>query len=218
MRVSRIEFEGYRRLADTATNIDGQLTAFVGFNEAGKTSLLRALAWFSTGGALAPFEFNRTRPPSSDDAAVVTVYFELDKDDKASFEHIELDNAPTSLVLYKKPDGNRIRDLMPRPRRPAKPFEEAAERLASARSRLARQFSENGERDSEPEPTDEDSTSAPSGWADTVAAWLPRPDKKWSDDALDAVEELAAWLSQTPEGRNLVTPSWQHNWPTSTTS
>ena len=46
MRCSRIEFTGYRRLADTAT-FDGRLTAFVGFNEAGKTSLLQALTWFT---------------------------------------------------------------------------------------------------------------------------------------------------------------------------
>ncbi len=54
MRVSRIEFRGFRRLARTATSIDGPLTAFVGFNEAGKTSLLHALAWFTDGGAIAP--------------------------------------------------------------------------------------------------------------------------------------------------------------------
>jgi predicted ATP-dependent endonuclease of OLD family len=45
---------GFRRLARTGTSIDGPLTAFVGFNESGKTSLLHALAWFTDGGAIAP--------------------------------------------------------------------------------------------------------------------------------------------------------------------
>lgn len=120
MRVSRIEFNGYRRLAKTATGIDGPLTAFIGFNEAGKTTVLRGLRWFTHGGQVSPVDHNRSRPPASDHSAVVKVFYELDDDDKNAFADIAMDNQPTTLVLYKKRDGNRIRSLSPRPTRPAK--------------------------------------------------------------------------------------------------
>lgn len=48
MRLTRIEFNGYKRLAQTSCNVDGKLIAFVGPNEAGKSSVLEALAWLDT--------------------------------------------------------------------------------------------------------------------------------------------------------------------------
>ena len=116
MRVSRIEFKGFRRLAATATNFDGPLTAFVGFNEAGKTTILHALAWFTEGGAISPIDYNRSRQPTSDDTPIVKVYFELDDSDRESFAHIAMDNRPTTLVLNRNRDGERYRKLMPGPR------------------------------------------------------------------------------------------------------
>ena len=53
MRLARVEISGYRRLVKASTNIDGRITAFVGSNEAGKTSIFNALSWLSSGGALA---------------------------------------------------------------------------------------------------------------------------------------------------------------------
>lgn len=142
MRASRIEFKGFRRLADTATNVDGSLTAFVGFNEAGKTSLLHALAWFTSGGAITPIDHNRSRPPVDDSASVVKVYFQLDDSDKAALAGIEMDNPPTTLILHRASDGNRIRSLHPRPGRPERPFQEASERLPKAIKALATQLAE----------------------------------------------------------------------------
>ena len=142
MRVSRIEFKGFRRLAATATNFDGPLTAFVGFNEAGKTTILHALAWFTEGGAISPIDYNRSRQPTSDDTPIVKVYFELDDSDRESFAHIAMDNRPTTLVLNRNRDGERYRKLMPRATRPAKPFAETQERLAKSVSRLAHKLAE----------------------------------------------------------------------------
>ena len=137
MRVSRIEFEGYRRLAETATGIDGPLTAFVGFNEAGKTTVLRGLRWFTSGGEISPVDYNRSRPPASDQSAVVKVFYALDSEDKEFFADIAMDNPPATLVLYRKRDGSRIRDLNPRPTRPAKAFQLARERLIETTTALA---------------------------------------------------------------------------------
>lgn len=190
MRVSRIELKGFRRLADTGTGIDGPLTAFVGFNEAGKTSLLRALEWFTTGGAISAVDYNRSRPPAKDDSTVVKVFFELDARDKASFAEIEMDKPPSTLVLYRHRDGERFRDLQPRPTRPAKPFADANERLAAAARRLAHQFAESAD-DEDPDPND---------WAATVAEALERPNSEWSDEAKEALKQLSTWLAKVPDG------------------
>lgn len=191
MRVSRIEFNGYRRLAETATGIDGPLTAFVGFNEAGKTTVLRGLRWFTNGGQISPVDYNRSRPPASDQSAVVKVFYELDDDDKKAFADIAMDNPPTTLVLYRTRDGNRIRDLRPRPTRPAKPFELARERLSKATTTLAAQFAAAADED-EQDPND---------WAVTVSEALSSPDAEWSTQWTGAVQSLTVWLKETPGGR-----------------
>lgn len=192
MRVSRIEFNGYRRLAKTATGIDGPLTAFVGFNEAGKTTVLRGLQWFTHGGSVTSIDYNRSRPPTSEDTAVVKVFYELEDDDKRAFADIAMDNQPTTLTLYKKRDGNRIRGLSPRPTRPAKQFEVARERLAKVTtSTLAAQFAAAADED-EPDPND---------WAVTVIEALSNPDEEWSPQWIGAGRSLAAWLRETPAGR-----------------
>lgn len=178
-------------MAQTGTNIDGALTAFVGFNEAGKTSLLKALEWFTDGGELDPVDFNRSRPPSDEQTPVVKVFFELDESDKATLVSIPMDNAPETLVLHRKIDGNRIRDLRPRPTRPAKPFRDASERLTRTVERLARQFEDAAGGES----------GDPSEWVTTVTEGLKRPDPGWSTDAIEAVEQLTSWLKEVPPGR-----------------
>lgn len=64
MRLTRIEFNGYKRLAQTSCNVDGKLIAFVGPNEAGKSSVLEALAWLDTSGRTPLPDTARTREHS----------------------------------------------------------------------------------------------------------------------------------------------------------
>ncbi|WP_239145669.1 AAA family ATPase [Actinoplanes couchii] len=54
----RIDFGGYRRLHDTGCNVDSKLIAFIGPNEAGKSSVLQGLA-----------ELNRLKPFTSSQIA-----------------------------------------------------------------------------------------------------------------------------------------------------
>lgn len=190
MRVSRVEFNGFRRLAATATNFDGPLTAFVGFNEAGKTSLLNALIWFTEGDAVSPVDYNRSRPPTNDKTEVVKVYYELDDGDVAAFSHVAIDERPTTLVLKRQRAGNRYWVLDPRPTRAARPFAAAQHRLANSRTRLERQFAGAADEG------DED----PNDWAATVAASLQKPDEAWSQASIKALTQLSAWLQVTPEG------------------
>ena len=191
MRVSRVEFGGYRRLARTGTGIDGSLTAFVGFNEAGKTSLLRALAWFTNGDPFSSVDYNRSRPPGDDEAPVVKVFYELDDDDKKVFAHLSMDSPPTSLVLYRKRGGDRVRSLSPHPRRPAEPFERAGERLATARTILAAQFKASTDND------DQD----PNDWATALSEALSKPNNDWPELWTNALQSLSEWLHEVPAGR-----------------
>jgi len=190
MRVSRVEFKGFRRLAAAATNFDGPLTAFVGFNEAGKTSLLNALDWFTAGGAISPIDYNRSRPPASDNTSIVKVYYELDDKDRAAFAHVAMDNRPTTLVLDKKRDGKRYWFLVPRPTRPADRFACAQKRLARAGSKLARQFA----------TAVDEKLEDPNDWAATLAEALKQPDEAWPQASVEALTELSAWLQATPQG------------------
>lgn len=190
MRVSRVEIKGFRRLADTGTGIDGDLTAFVGFNEAGKTTFLEGLTWFTRGGPIAPVDYNRGRPPEDDIASVVKVFFELADDDLAAFSELPMDNRPKTLVLYRRRDGSRRRYLIPQPTRPAAPFKDAKARLGTDAKRLERQFA--GAQSQEFED--------PNDWANTLTKALASPDETWSEETTKALLELAAWLKETPQG------------------
>ncbi|NED97125.1 hypothetical protein G1H11_17645 [Phytoactinopolyspora alkaliphila] len=58
MKCTEIHFEGYKRLAKAKCNVSPRLLAFVGQNEAGKSSVLGGLAWLTEEGetALAALE------------------------------------------------------------------------------------------------------------------------------------------------------------------
>lgn len=191
MRVSRIEFNGYRRLADTSTGIDGPLTAFVGFNEAGKTTVLHALRWFTAGGEVSPIDYNRSRPPVADSTPMATVFYEFDDEDEKAFGDIEMDHRPKSLRLDRSRDGNRTPTLLPRPTRPSTPFALARERLAKATRTLSAQFAASVDED-EDDPND---------WAMTAAEALANPDADWPSAWAEPIESLIDWLQETPAGR-----------------
>lgn len=193
MRVSRIEFSGFRRLAQTATSIDGRITAFVGFNEAGKTSLLRALDWFGEGDELPARDRNRSRPPRRDADPVVKVYFELDDEDGAAMSSIPIDKKPTSLVIYKRLDGRKIRRFEPPPRRSLEPFQVADRYLRKAAPRLAPLLAARAE--------EEPGNEGPGGWMAIVTDALAQPNEEWSEDAVLALEALSNWLGEVPPGR-----------------
>lgn len=193
MRCTRIEFNGYKRLASAATNIDGDITAFVGLNEAGKTTLLRGLVWLTKGGVLAATELNRTRPPSAASDSVVTAFYALSEDDRRALNDIRMDDPPTSMVVMRLANGEQVHQLRPRPKRPAKPFEDAETRLRQTRLRLAKQFESD---------TDED---GPAHWATLVSEALQRPEQ-WNGGVTSALQNLAAWLGDVPANPRATKP------------
>jgi hypothetical protein len=113
LRAKHIQFNGYRRLADTGCNTDGKMIAFLGPNEAGKSTVLSALDWFSHGGGLGVGDANSTSPPT-EGAPVVTVRFWLEDGDVGLLRDELLTDLPTELVVSKRPDGSV--EVLPEPR------------------------------------------------------------------------------------------------------
>ncbi|WP_323792203.1 hypothetical protein [Nocardioides sp.] len=199
MRCTRIDFEGYKRLANTGCNVDGDIIAFVGLNEAGKSSLLEALVWLTADDATAlPVGFMNRSHPVEDDDRVIWAKYELEAEDLALIADLDFNEMPTLFVLERRKDGSPAFGFTPWPKRNPKPFDAARARLASTRRRLDDQFTALLDLEDEDEGTASD-------WCATADAALAAPDDAWSSDTIDAVKHLVEWLEEVPStgrGRN----------------
>lgn len=196
MRCTRITFEGYKRLADTGCNVDGNIIAFVGLNEAGKSSLLEGLVWLTDDDAEAlPIKYINRSHSVDDGSHVIRATYELEKDDLDLLVDLDLEETPTRFLLDRRRDGTSFHSLTPRPRRNPQPFELARTRLASTRKRLQAQFaSEIGIADKAESADD---------WASVVNEALSDPDTNWSAETIETADSLIKWLGEiAPASRN----------------
>lgn len=108
MRLMKVTFRGYKRLADTGCNFDGRLLALVGPNEIGKSSLLEALGWLTEedSGPLPPAWRSRSATSVSDDDPVVEAQFALESDDLAAISHLDVGEPPRIFGVQKYADGS----------------------------------------------------------------------------------------------------------------
>jgi predicted ATPase len=98
MRLVKAEISGFGRLAEGKINLDNKVVAIVGPNEAGKTTLLEALAYIDNGRSLSVAERSRGRG-IPDDHTVVRVQYLLTDKDRGSVAEFDLEEAPQSLWL-----------------------------------------------------------------------------------------------------------------------
>ena len=145
MQLSKIEFNGFKRLDRTSCNVDGQTIAFIGPNEAGKTSVLRGLEWL-TGeydDAALPLRDQNRRQRPTDDALIVRAHYRLEADDIEALKRLDLDTdrslslkSVTHFRLSRRKDGQHVTGLEASVERNPGPFELASKLLAKAASRM----------------------------------------------------------------------------------
>lgn len=192
MRCTRINFEGYKRLANTGCNVDGNIIAFVGLNEAGKSSLLEALVWLTDDDAEAlPITFVNRSHEVADNARVVWAHYELGQEDLDALSDLDFDEPPTTFVLERHRNGSPAYGFTPWPKRNPAPFDAARTRLGAARKRLQSQFAADIE-------MDDDSFETADAWASMVDAAMTNPEENWSDEVADVADNLIKWLEEVP--------------------
>ena len=116
MRLIGVSFRGFRRLAATGIRIDAPLVAIVGPNEAGKTSLLRALVHLNDADPFSPSDFTRGATQAAGEA-VITATYALEAGDHERLALITEAREATKYILMKNADGKLSASLDPPPRR-----------------------------------------------------------------------------------------------------
>lgn len=138
MRLVKAEVRGFGRLAEGKINLDNKVIAIVGPNEAGKTTLLRALAFVSNKATLSAAERSRLISVP-DDTTVVRVQYLLDEEDKQSVSAFELEESPQSLWISRTAAGdpNPHFFVEPAPEKAVAPLESLLKSLRVATTKKA---------------------------------------------------------------------------------
>jgi predicted ATP-dependent endonuclease of OLD family len=116
MRLARIKVSGYRKLVGAECTTPGKLIAFVGPNEAGKSSLLQALLSLRNQGEIPLADRPRALNVADDDAAI-ECWFRLEGADTEAIAPLGSPVVPTWYVLSKTYDGGLKHWLSPSPTR-----------------------------------------------------------------------------------------------------
>lgn len=140
MRLIKVEVSGYKRFAaPTTLYVNGPVVAVVGPNEAGKTSLLDALAHLSSGAEFDRREFtDRTTPDG--DAVIVRASYILEDEDRGALE-VDLPNERIEFRLRKDADNEVVPELAYQLHRDLDARADARKRLGSTAERGRRRTS-----------------------------------------------------------------------------
>lgn len=132
MRLVSARIRGAGRLVDTTIKLDQKLVAIVGPNEAGKTTLLKALSYVDASAALAPAQRSRAST-IADSIPVVSLRYRLNDDDRTEVEEFELEEAPTELWVSRRADGEGPNfTIKPTVRKSEAPLKKLAVELGAA--------------------------------------------------------------------------------------
>lgn len=129
MNISQIRIKGFRRFEDAAVDLEGDVIAIVGPNEAGKSSLLKALVLTESHD---PFESNDfTRNAVSSQEIGIITRFILRKEDQDYAATLGGLGKPRWYVVEKESSGKLIHWLEPKITRNIRYRETAVSRIAA---------------------------------------------------------------------------------------
>lgn len=127
MRLTSAHIRGFGRLVDAKINLDAKLIAVVGPNEAGKSTLLDALAHVNRAQEVPQARRARGAARVDDDIRAIEVTFQLDDQDRAALQDLDLEQLPTRAVIARTMSGEDLYvDLEPVPRKSRAALAEAA--------------------------------------------------------------------------------------------
>lgn len=129
MRLISAEINGYGRLVSSKVNLDSKVIAIVGPNEAGKTTLLKALAYLNGNTVLSTIERSRFKE-IGDNVEVVKVKFALEEEDKVLIQGLELREPPLTVFVSRRASGTNVEfEIIPHPKNSKRSLQEAVEAL-----------------------------------------------------------------------------------------
>ncbi|RUA25819.1 MAG: hypothetical protein DSY74_07760 [Actinobacteria bacterium] len=132
MRLISAHVQGYGRIVDSKINLDAKVIAIVGPNEAGKTTLLKALAHVD-GETAVPVPQRSRATEVTDQTRVTTFDYIVEEEDRTALADLDLHEQPTRAHVARSASGDKlIVDLLPAPRKSVRPLQDALETLKAA--------------------------------------------------------------------------------------
>ncbi|HJP78226.1 MAG TPA: AAA family ATPase [Pseudonocardiaceae bacterium] len=125
MRLISARIRGYGRLVDSKVNLDAKVIAIVGPNEAGKTTLLKALAHVDGKDAV-PVPQRSRAAEVTDETRITTFDYVLDDADRDVLADLDLHKQPTRASIARTASAQRLTvDIKPRPAKSVVPLQGA---------------------------------------------------------------------------------------------